>query len=449
MPQLEDPLEIGGIELPNRLYRAPLLECAGNGEGAVDVLVRELEPAAESGVGLICQGATIVRGTGGCAAPGMTRVHDPGFVSRLSQLTDAIHDHGTGSRIFIQLEHGGLRSMETWHAGYRRERPDLRQLAVSRPPAVLRLLDKLSFLNYDPHVLSTAEVYDLAADFGRSAAYAIDAGYDGIHIAGANMGIVQQFLSPFYNRRDDEFGGSLAARTRFLEVVYDEIRERVGPDVPIMTKVPAETTAPVFVRRHLSLADGIRICDRLEAVGFDAVVPVQASVFWDASIIRGAFPARAWRDERFREGYEEAFGSKPRAAVVALLNWLQSLKYDFDPAWNRPFTRRVAERVSIPVLAEGGIRNRPQIDRLLADGSCDAVGMGRPFYAEPRLPARILEGEKVAVACENCNNCTVPQAAGARGVCRTPSVLERSGKLRKAGAYERNGSETDADRTES
>ncbi|WP_231186847.1 NADH:flavin oxidoreductase [Haladaptatus sp. DYF46] len=440
MANLEDPLEIGGVELPNRLYRAPLLECAGNDEETVDVLIRELEPAAESGVGLICQGATIVRGEGGCAAPGMTRVHDPAFVSRLSRLTDAVHDHG--SRIFVQLEHGGLRSMETWHADYRAEHPDLRQLAVSRPPTVLRLLDSVGFLDYNPHVLSTAEVYDLAADFGRSAEYAVDAGYDGIHIAGANMGIVQQFLSPFYNRRDDEFGGSLAARTTFLEIVYEEIRERVGPDVPIVTKVPAETTAPAFVRRHLSLADGVRVCERLADMGFDALVPVQASVFWDASIIRGAFPARAWRDERFREGYSEAFGSKPRAALVALLNWLQSRKYDFDPAWNRPFTRRVGSRVSVPVLAEGGIRTRSQIDRLLADGSCDAVGMGRPFYAEPRLPARLLgtnscdDARETAVVCENCNNCTVPQAAGARGVCRTPGVLEKRGELRRSGAYD-------------
>ncbi len=439
VPELEDPLEIAGVELPNRLYRAPLLECAGNGPDAVDTLIRELEPAAESGVGLICQGATIVRGEGGCAAPGMTRVHDPKFVAKLERLTDAIHDHD--SRIFLQLEHGGLRSMETWHAGFRAENPDLQQLAVSCPPAILRALDRVGFLSYDAHVLSTEEVYNLAKDFGESAKYAIDAGYDGIHIAGANMGIVQQFLSPFYNRRTDEFGGSLAERTRFLELVHDEIRERVGPAVPIMTKVPAETTVPPFVRTHLSLADGVRICDRLADVGFDALVPVQASVFWDASIVRGAFPARAWRDERFREGYADAFGSKWRASMVALLNWLQSKKYDFDPAWNRPFTRRVTERVSAPVLAEGGIRTRDGIDRLLAGGDCDAVGMGRPFYAEPRLPARILgEGvrgsEQTAVVCENCNNCTVPQATGAHGVCRTTSVLEKRGELRKAGVYD-------------
>jgi len=432
-PRLEDSLDIGDLTLPNRLYRAPLLECAGNGPDAAETLVAELEPAAESGVGLIFQGATIVRGEGGCAAPGMTRVHDDEFVAGLSAVADAVHDHG--GRIFAQLEHGGLRSMETWHAEYREENPDLEQLAVSRPPWQLRALDRLGFLSYDPHVLSTAEVYELAADFGRAAERLVDAGYDGIHIAGANMGIVQQFLSPFYNRRDDEFGGSLRARTRFLEVVHDEIRERAG-DVPLATKVPAETAAPPVVRRHLTLSDGVRIAERAGAVGYDAVVPVQGSVIWDMSIVRGEYPKRAWDDDRFSAGYAAAFGSRLRARVVAALNRLQSLQYDFEPAWNADFCRRVRERVDVPVLAEGGIRGREEMDRLLGD-ACDAVGVGRPFYAEPRLGARLLDGDEGRAVCESCNNCAVPQATGAPGVCRTPSVLEARGRLDRAGAYDR------------
>ncbi|SFC25138.1 2,4-dienoyl-CoA reductase [Halobiforma haloterrestris] len=450
---LEDPLEIGGIQVPNRLYRAPLLECAGNGPDAVDTLIADLEPAADSGVGLLFQGATIVRGEGGCAAPGMTRVHDPAFVSRLSRLTDRIHEHG--SRIFLQLEHGGLRSMETWHADYRRRNPELEQLAVSEPPWQLRLLDRVGFLSYNPHVLTTDEVYDLAADFGRSAAYAVDAGYDGIHISGANMGIVQQFLSPFYNRRDDEFGGSPEARLQFLALVHDEIRDRAG-DVPLVTKVPAETPAPPapLVRRKLSLEDGIETARRLERVGYDAVVPVLTSVVWDMSIVRGEYPERAWTDEGFREGYDEAFGGSTRRRLVAAGNWLESLGYDFEPAWNEEFCRRVREEVSIPVLAEGGIRDRGQIDRLLGDRAdarpaCDAVGMARPFYAEPRLGARLLAagtgeeraGERAAdgepsVLCESCNNCTVPQVTGAPGICRTPDVLRKRGELDREGVYD-------------
>jgi 2,4-dienoyl-CoA reductase-like NADH-dependent reductase (Old Yellow Enzyme family) len=427
MRSLTDPFDIGDLTLSNRLYRAPLLECVGNGPDAVETLIRELEPAAESGTGLIFQGATIVRGEGGCAAPGMTHVDDPKFVSRLEALTDVIHDHS--SRIFLQLEHGGLRSMETWHAEYRAENPKLTQLAVSKPPRLLGIADRLGLLDYDPKVLSTEEVYELAADFGRSAQYAVEAGYDGIHIAGANMGIVQQFLSPFYNRRTDEFGGSLTNRVRFLSVIHDEIRERAG-NVPVVTKVPAETGSPAVVRRCLSERDAVEICRACEIMGYDAVVPVRGSVFWDMSLVRGEFPQRAWDDERFSEGYEQAFGSRWKA--VALANRLHARGFEFEPAWNADLCREVRKRVSIPVLCEGGIRG-PEIDRVLSN-SAHAVGMGRPFYAEPRLPTRILRGGQVV--CENCNNCTVPQVAGARGVCRTPNVLAKRGKLAREGAYE-------------
>lgn len=447
MTRLEDPLDVGGLRLRNRLYRAPLLECAGTGEGAVDRLIHELEPAAAAGAGLVCQGATIVRPEGGCAAPGMTRVVDPGFVSELERLTDAVHAHG--GAIAVQLEHGGLRSMETWHAGYRAANPDLEQLAVSRPPRLLRTLDRLGFLSYDAHVLSTAEVYELAADFGRSAALCVDAGYDVVHLAGANMGIVHQFLSPFYNRRDDEFGDGV----RFLEVVHDEVRDRAG-DVPLLTKVPAETAAPPGIR-GIGAEGAVDVCRRLADYGYDGLVPVTGSVFWDASIVRGSYPDRAWRDDRFREGYAEAFGGPVRARLVALGNRAESLVYDFEPAWNAGLCRAVRSVVDVPVFAEGGLRERGEMDRLLGR-DCDAVGVGRPFYAEPRLPARLLgpaglgsdgaggpaDGAvppETRAVCESCNNCAVPQATGAGGVCRTPSVLERAGRLRKAGAYDRPG----------
>ena len=449
--RLETPVEVGDVTLANRLYRAPLLECAGNGPAAVNALVADLEPAAEAGAGLVCQGAAIVRSEGGCAAPGMTRVHDPDFVAGLGRLTDAVHAHG--GKIAIQLEHGGLRSMETWHHEYRRANPGLRQLAVSEPPLPLRALDRAGFLSYDAGVLSTDEVYDLAADFGRSAGYAVDAGYDLVHIAGANMGIVHQFLSPFYNRRDDEFGDGV----RFLELVREEIRARAG-DVPVMTKVPAETEAPPFVRRRLSADDCVRLCRRLDDAGYDALVPVSGSVFWDMSIVRGEFPARSWRDGQFRRGYAAAFGSRWRAALVALANWVESRRYGFEPAWNADLCRRVRERVDVPVLCEGGVRDRGTVDDLLGD-ACDAVGMARPFYAEPRLPARLLGGpesaggpgvdSRASVVCENCNNCVVPQAAGEPGVCRTPSVLRRVGERRRAGEYDRSsepaGIDTDGD----
>ncbi|AHG03501.1 NADH-dependent flavin oxidoreductase [Halobacterium sp. DL1] len=426
MPRLDDPVDVGGLGLPNRLYRAPLLECAGTDADTAETLVADLEPAAASGAGLLCQGATIVRGESGCAAPNMTRVHDDAFVATLSPVPEAIEAHG--GRVFAQLAHGGLRSMEVWHAGYRDAHPDLDQLAVSRPPPSMRLADRIGFLDLSPHVLSTDEVYELAADFGRAAERLADAGYHGIHVAGANMGLVQQFLSPFYNRRDDEFVDGF----RFLERLHDEVRART--DVPLIAKIPSESQAPRVIRRRLTDDDCVRLCERAAAIGFDAVVPVSGSVFWDMHVVRGEYPERAWRATQFQSGYAEAFGGPWRARLVSLANRLQARNATFEPAWNADLCRRVRERVDIPVMLEGGVRERDRMDRLLGD-ACDLVGMGRPFYAEPRLPARLLDGG--AAVCENCNNCTVPQVTGAPGICRTPSVLAERGRLERENAYDR------------
>jgi 2,4-dienoyl-CoA reductase-like NADH-dependent reductase (Old Yellow Enzyme family) len=438
---LGDPLDVGGLTLPNRLYRAPLLECAGDGDDAGERLAEELEPAARSGAGLVFQGATLVTGTGGAVAPNMTRIDTDAKAERLRPVVDAVHDHG--GRIAIQLDHGGLRSLETWHREYRAAGPDRRQLAVSRVPVHLRAVALTGVLDYDAHVLSTAEVYELAAAFGRAARRAVEVGYDGIHLSSANMGIVQQFCSPYYNRRDDEFGD----RGRFLELLHDEIRARAG-DVPLFTKVPTEEHRPPFVRTGLSTDDAVDLADRLAAYGYDALVPVHGSTFWDMSLVRGEYPERGWAASQFRSGYEAAFGSRLRARVVEAATRVEAARNPPARGWNADLCRRVRERVDVPVLCEGGIRERGRIDRLLGDGgapaAADAVGLGRPFYAEPELPARLLAGAESAALCADCNNCLVPQATGAPGMCRTPSVLRERGRLERAGAYERADGEGEA-----
>ncbi|MES3517917.1 MAG: NADH:flavin oxidoreductase [Natronomonas sp.] len=426
---LDTPVSIGGLRLRNRLYRAPLLEHAGD-DDPVDSLIAELEPCAEAGVGLIMQGATPIRGREGRAVPGMTGFDDPDRVASMRRLTDAIGDHGC--RIFAQLAHGGLRSMEIWHAGYRRRNPGLRQRAVSEPPLPLRLGDRLGLLEIDADVLSTEAVYELAADFGVAADRAAAAGYDGIHLAGATMGIFQQFLSPFYNDRTDEFGGSLDDRLRFFTLVLEEIRERT--DVPVVTKVPAETETPFFVRESISGTEAVTACRRLAEAGYDGLVPVRSSPFWDHAIIRGEFGAEGF-DDRFEAGFADAFGGRFRRRLVQFAARIDAARNPFEAAWNADLCRRVRRVVDVPVLCVGGIRGRAESDRLLGD-ACDMVGMARPFYAEPRLPARLLSNTTAEAICENCNNCVPPQAAGEPGVCRTSAVLERRGRLEQEGAYE-------------
>ena len=105
--------------------------------------------------------------------------------------------------------------------------------------------------------------------------------------------------------------------------------------------------------------------------------------------------------------------------------------------------------MDVPVLCEGGIRARGHCDRLLgADraAAADMVGMARPFYAEPRLPARLL-GDGGRALCESSNSCTIPQVAGEPGRCRTPHVVCERARLEQDGAYEqpRSGRQTASD----
>jgi len=195
------------------------------------------------------------------------------------------------------------------------------------------------------------------------------------------------------------------------------------------------------------MAEAVETAERLVDIGYDAVVPVEVSTFWDMSIVRGEYPDRAWVASDLQDDYAAAFGGRWRAQAVATLNRLQARRFDCEPGWNAEFCRRVRERVDVPVLLEGGLRTRADCDRYLgANGESETpvaemVGMARPFYAEPRLGARVLAGEDAL--CDSCNNCTVPQVTGEPGRCRTPSVVRERGRLERNGAYEREISESE------
>ena len=102
-----------------------------------------------------------------------------------------------------------------------------------------------AFAGVPVHAMTTDEVHAMAVRFGDAAAWAREAGYDGVQLASANAKLLDQFLSPFYNRRDDEFGGSLEKRASILRVIRERIAERAGEDYYCAVKVPAETAPPL------------------------------------------------------------------------------------------------------------------------------------------------------------------------------------------------------------
>ena len=413
MARLLEPLSICGTIVRNRLYRAPVLEGAGDGSNGPEIYAEAFEQNAKAGVGLIIHGNSCVTDEGR-SSPGMSVVSTREKMLALAPVTEAVHLWG--GRIFIQIGHGGIYAMEGWHATYasRRREP---LIAVSKPPIHVRP----ALRGVPVRVLSTGDIYKLIRQFGRVSAWAREAGYDGIQLATSNAKLLHQFLSPYYNRRDDEFGGSLRNRARVLELIAAAVRSNAGDDYPLTVKIPMAEDAPPLAPRT-SFDEGLELCSLAESFGYHAVTPVGLSIFPHASLCRGAHPADILETKSIHSRFEEALGGS--RVKMAVLRWgyrRAASVYPFEPVWNRQFFVAAKERVDIPVFAVGGIRSREDCDTILERGEADMVGVGRPFYAEADLAERLLEPAGRAL-CESSNRCVPAQQLGLKARCYNSRV---------------------------
>ncbi len=414
---LHTPLRIGGTTTArNRLYRAPVLEGAGDGPECVERYARTFVPNAEAGVGLIVQGSACILAEGR-TSPGMTLVYTRERVLRLAPMVDAVHR--AGAAIWLQAGHGGLYAMEAWHEPWASGRQGP-LLAPSPVPLALRPL----FRRVPVHVMSTEQVHAMAARYGEVAAWARDAGYDGIQLASSNAKLLDQFLSPFYNRRTDEFGGSVERRASVLRVIREAVAERAGADFTCTVKVPVGEKAPPFARRT-SVAEGLEVARLCEEWGFDSVTPVQVSVLPDTTLSRGGIPWSIWRNKAMAGRLRRAAPRRRDRFAIEAGYVLGGVQSRYRPVWNRECFREAHRRLGIPVLAVGGIRDTAEVEAILDDGEADMVGIGRPFYAEPDLARRVLGGDRSPGRCQYSNLCVPAQMLGMKGVCYNPAVTRR------------------------
>jgi 2,4-dienoyl-CoA reductase-like NADH-dependent reductase (Old Yellow Enzyme family) len=414
---LSTPLQVGGTRIRNRLYRAPVLEGAGDGDDAAEVYARHFVENARHGLGLIIQGSSCITPEGR-TSPGMTCVDTREKMLRLAPMVDAVH--AEGASIFIQLGHGGLFAMEAWHEPYASQRAGP-LLAASRPPVLLRPVLR----GIPVHVLTTAEVHALADQYGEVAAWAREAGYDGVQLGSANAKLLDQFLSPFYNHRTDEFGGSAEKRASILRSIRLAVAERAGGDFACSVKVPVETAPPGFPRTRTK--DALELSRLVEEWGFDAITPVNVSVFPDTTLSRGGVPDSFWTNKGMAERLRRAAPSRRQRTIIKGGAWLGGKRAPFRPVWNRDLFTAVTRQAGIPVFAVGGIRTTDEVHEILDSGAADMVGIGRPFYAEPDLARRILDGVDGSGRCQNSNRCVAAQMLGMKGVCYNPAV-HRAGR---------------------
>ena len=389
-----------------------MLEGAGDSDDAAEAYSRHFVDNARHGVGLIIQGSSCIWPEGR-TSPGMTCVDTREKVMRLAPMVDAVHEAGAG--IFLQLGHGGIYAMEAWHEPYASNRCGP-LLAASPLPWLLRP----TFRGVPIHVMTTDEVKAMAVRYGEIAAWTREAGYDGIQLGSANAKLLDQFLSPFYNRRTDEFGGSLERRASILRLIRECVAERAGSDYPCTVKVPVETAPPGFPRA--TEAEALELARLVQEWGYDAVTPVTVSVFPDTTLSRGDAPDNLTTNKAMARKLEKAAPSRIRRTTLKAGFWWGGRRAPFAPVWNRSLFTAVKQRVSIPVFAVGGIRTAAEVQSILDDGQADMVGIGRPFYAEADLAARILGDDAGPTLCRNSNRCVPAQMLGMPGVCYNPEV---------------------------
>ena len=361
------PGTIGPVRLPNRIIRAATSESMGGPNGEVtDELVALHETLAEGGVGLSFTGHMYVepRGLYGHAQTG---IHSDEMIPGLRRLTDAVH--ARGGRVFAQIA----------HAGSQTEADDIEPIAPSPVDNVMT--------GRSVAAASTEELEATIEAFGAAAGRAEKAGFDGVHIHGANGYLISEFRSPLTNQRDDRFGGDAAAREQFPLEVVRAVRGAIGPGMGVTMKLGFEDVVPGDGLRPEQALEG---ATRLARAGLDAI-EVSANLMQDYVSVS----IRAY------------VGVDRRRAAEDLLP--HRLLRDPEPeAYFRPFARMLRERDSgVGIVLVGGLRRIETMESILSAGDADFLALARPLIREPDLVRQIEAGRRGLVDCVSCNICVM------------------------------------------
>jgi len=194
--------------------------------------------------------------------------------------------------------------------------------------------------------------------YAQGARRAKEAGFDGVQIHGAHGYLIGQFLSPFVNKRTDEWGGDLEGRMQFLRAVCRAVRGQVGPDYPVLIK--------------LGVADGVeglQVVAALESMGLDGVE------------ISGGI------------------GGKHSSSIRP------GIRSEADEAYFRQWARKARRVTRLPIILVGGLRSLPVMEEVLTSGDADFISLCRPLICEPDLPNRMRLGLQERSSCISANRC--------------------------------------------
>ena len=361
MNTLFTPNEINGMVLSNRFVRSATWSGMATDDGASTLqLVDLMSDLAKGGVGLIITGQAYVR-KDGQAGPCQLGIYKDELIPGLKAITKTVHE--SNGKIIMQLAHAGFYSYSK----------------ITRPtPLAPSNIDGLS--KKPRKEMSIQDIKETVNSFGEAARRAQDAGFDGVQIHSSHGYLLSQFLSPFFNRRTDEYGGQIQNRARIILEVFESIRNVVGKTYPILIKLNSQD----FIENGLKLKDSIRVGTMLSERGIDGI-EVSGGLLTSPE----SSPSRSGITSKDKEAYFK--------------NEAQSFK----------------KAVNVPLLLVGGIRSYDVANQLIDEGVADYISMCRPFIREPGLINRWKASDLRAAACVSDNKCFFPAMSGKGIYCVT------------------------------
>jgi len=338
-------LNLGSWSVKNRLAMAPMGSNYADARGLVtEKMIGYYLARAQGGVGMVTIEGAYSEPRGRVLTNQLALDDDiviPGLAGLISKL------HGAGTRVVVQILHGGRQTKGSICGGQ----------PVAPSPIPCPVIREM------PHELNGAEISGIVENFSRAAERAFLAGTDGVELHAAHGYLLNQFLSPYSNHRQDQYGGSPENRIHLVTDIVTAIRAKMGSQAVIGCRLSASE----FVKDGLTLADSQQIAVTLELAGVNYL-----------SISGGI--------------YETLHRMIPPMDIPA-----GSLVY---------LSRGIKETVKIPVACVGGFTMPDHMEAVLANGDADFILLGRALLADPDLAAKMAANREDSIRpCILCNNC--------------------------------------------
>ena len=371
---------IGGVEIRNRVAMTAMGNGLATWDGeAAPELIRFYEDRAKGGCGLIFTEFTRVDENSGACNPNQLCIVTRKHVRSVQRMAECVHRHG--GKIFVQLHHGGREAPPALNDG-------------KQPMGPSAILNKVNGLVSTE--MTKEDIDDIVGKFVAAAANCKKAGIDGVELHGAHGYLLGSFISPYTNKRTDDYGGSVENCCRIVTDIIHGIRQTCG-NYPICVRINGDD----FVEGGITLDYAVQVAQVLEAAGADAI-NVSCAVY------------------------------------ETVPNMIEPNYY--EEGWRKNLAKTVKAHVHVPVIAVNTIKFPATAEKLLKEGVSDFVGVSRGQMADPEWVNKTKAGRedliRKCMGCMQCNksvvidgylSCAANPVTG-RGTMYNDEYLIRSGE---------------------